>query len=104
MLSLVVNGLLSVTHEWVFVCIVPIDLTQLAWLICAQQGIASRCVWLLRVLGWLVFPDIVGRIWLLIASLWLIINLIPGLVVSGLHLLVIRGWLVRTVLLCKHLC
>ena len=68
MMNLVVNGLLGVTHEGAFMCIVPVELTQLAWLVCAQQSIVSRCIWLLRILGWPVFPDIIGRIWLLNAS------------------------------------
>ena len=57
----------------------------------------------MRILGWPVHYGIVGRIWLFTTSLRLIISLVPGLVIPGLPLLVIRGWLVGTVLLCKHL-
>ena len=103
MLKFIMNGLLSTTHEGEFMCIVPIELQQLAWLICAQHRVASRCVWLLRILGWLVFLGIVGRVWLLIASLRLIVALVLGSVIFVLPLLVIGGFLVRTVLLCKHL-
>ena len=99
MLNLIVNGLLGSTHEGAFMCIVPIDLTQLAWLVCAQQSITSRRVWLLRFLGWPVFPGIVGRVWLLTASLQLIVAFVQASFIFGLPLLVIGGWLVRTVLL-----
>ena len=58
---------------------------------------------LLGVLSWPDHPNIVGRIWLLTASLWLVVALIPCSVVSVLPLLVIRGWLGGRVLLCKHL-
>ena len=57
---------------------------------------------MLLILGWLVCPCIVGRVWLLTASLWLVVSLIPCLVVSGLPLLVIGGWLGGTVVLFKH--
>ena len=40
---------------------------------------------------------------MLTASLWLIVSLVPGLVIPSLPLLIIRGWLVGMVLLCKHL-
>ena len=63
----------------------------------------------------MVCHDIIRRVWLLTASLRLIVALVPGsvipslplliiglvlgLVISGLPLLVIGGWLVGTVLL-----
>ena len=103
MLNFIMNGLLSATHEGEFMCIVPIDLTQLAWMIFVQRSVASRCVWLLRIFGWPVSLGIFGRVWFLTASLWFIVALVRGSVISGLPLLVIGGWLVRTVLLCKHL-
>ena len=58
---------------------------------------------MLGILGWLVHPGVVGRIWLLTASLRLVVVFIPYLVVSGFPLLVIRGWLGGKVLLWKHL-
>ena len=69
MLKLVVNGLLGMTHEGAFMCIVLVDLTQLAWMVCVQWSIASRCFWLLRILGCPIYPSIVGRVWLLNTSL-----------------------------------
>ena len=46
---------------------------------------------------------IVGRVWLFIASLRLVIALVVGLVVSSLPLLIVGGRLVGMVLLCEHL-
>ena len=103
LLNLVLNGLLGMTHEGTLKCVVPIDLTECAWLVCAQQSIASRSIWSWGVLGGSVHYGIVGRIWLLIASLWLVIGLVLRLIILGLPLLIVRVRLVGTVLLCKHL-
>ena len=91
MLKLVVNGLLGATHEGEFVCIVPIDLTQLSWLVCAQWSVASRCIWLLNILGWLVFLGIIGNLWLLTASLQLVVSPVPSSAISTLPLLAVGG-------------
>ena len=93
-MNLVPNGLLNATHEGTLKCVVPIDLTECEWLVCTQRGIASQCIWSLRILGWPVCPSIVGRVWLLIASLSLIVSLVSGSVIPGLPLFIIRGKLV----------
>ena len=103
MLNLVPNGLLSATHEGTLEFVVPIDLTECAWLVCMQWGVVSRCIWLWRILGWSVCHNIVGGVWLLTASLLFIIALVPGSVIPSFPLLIIGGWLVGTIFMCKHL-
>ena len=103
LLDLILDGLLSATHEGTLECVVPVDLTECAWLVCVQRGIASWCIWSWGILGRSVCRGTIGRVWLLTASLRLIVALVSGSVIFGLPLLVIGGWLVRTVLLCKHL-
>ena len=63
----------------------------------------SKCIWLLRILGWPVCPSIVGRVWLFTASLWLVIVLVLGLIIPSLPLLIVGGRMVGMVLLCEHL-
>ena len=66
----------------------------------------GHCVlvhFVMGVLGWPVCHGIVGRVRLLTASLWLVIALVAGPVVSSFPLLIIGGTLVGTVLLCEHL-
>ena len=41
LMGLILNGLLSSTHEGTLECVVPIDLTECAWLVCAQRGVVS---------------------------------------------------------------
>ena len=103
LLNLLPNGLLSVTHEGTLECVVPIDLIECAQLVCAQQGIASWCIWSWGILSWMVSCDIVGRVWLLTASLRLVVALVLGLIISSFPLLVVGGRLVGIVLLCEHL-
>ena len=103
LLNLVLNGLLGATHEGTLECVVPIDLTECAWLVCVQRGIVSRSIWSWVVLGGSVRCGIVGRVWLLTASLWLVIGLVLGLIISSLPLLIVGGRLVGMVLLCEHL-
>ena len=67
-------------------------------LVCVQWGIASWCILSWGVLGWLVCCSIIGRVWLLTASLQLVIALVAGPVICSFPLLIIG-----TVLLCKHL-
>ena len=62
LLGLILNGLLSSTHEGTLECVVPIDFTECAWLVCAQRGVASRRIWSWEVLGGSVHYDTVGRI------------------------------------------
>ena len=69
LLGLVLNGLLSTIHEGTLECVVPIDLIECAQLVCAQRGVASRSIWSWGVLGGSLRCSIVGRIWLLTASL-----------------------------------
>ena len=54
-------------------------------------------------MGWLVCHDTVGRVQLLTASLWLIIALVTGLVISSFPLLIVGGRLAGMVFLCKYL-
>ena len=68
-----------------------------------QQGIASWCILSCGVLGGSVCCGIVGRVWLLTASLWLVIGLVPGPIIFSFPLLVVGGRLVGMVLLCEHL-
>ena len=103
LLNFVLNGFLSMTHEGTLECVVLVDLTECAWLVCTQRGVASQCIWSWRILGWSVCHDIVGGVWLLTTSLHLIVVLILGLVIPSFTLLIIRGWLVGMVLLCNHL-
>ena len=95
--------LLNSTHEGILKCVVPIDLTKCAWLVCVQRGIASWCI-----LSWGVFSrsvcrGIVGRVWLLTASLCLVIGLVLGLIIYSFSLLIVGGKLVGMVFLCKIL-
>ena len=103
MLNLVPNGLVSATHEGILECVVPIDLIECAWLVCTHWGIASWCIWSWRILDWPVCRRIVGRFWLLTTSLRLNVALVLGSVIPSLPFFIIGGWLVWTVLLCKHL-
>ena len=103
LLGLVLNGLVSSSHEGTLECVVPIDLTKFARLICAQWGVASRSIWSWGVLGRSVRCNIVGRIWLLTASMWLVIGLVLGPIISSFPLLVFGGRLFGMVLLCEHL-
>ena len=103
LLGLVSNGLLRAAHEGTLECIVPIDLTECAWLVCAQQGVVSRCIWSWGVLGGLIHCGIIGRVQLLTATLWFIIGLVLGPNISSLPLLIFGGRLVGTILFCKYL-
>ena len=103
MLDLVPYGMLSETHEGTLECVVPIDLIECAQLVCVQRGVVSWCILLWGVLGWPVCHGIVGRVWLLTTSMWLIIVLVLGPIISSLPLLIVGGKLVGTVLLCEHL-
>ena len=100
LLGLVLNALLQTTHEGTLECVVPIDVAECIGLVCAQQSIASWCILAWGVLGGSVCCGIVGRLWLLTASLRLVISLVAGLVVSSLPLLIVGGRLVGTILLC----
>ena len=57
----------------------------------------------LGVLGWPISRGIIGRVRLLIASLWLVIALVVGPFVSSFPSLIVGGMLVGTILLCKNL-
>ena len=103
LLNIILNGLLSVTHEGTLECVVPINITECARLVCAQRGVASWCIWSWGVLDGLVCCDIVRRVWLLTTSLWLVIALVEGPVILSLPLYIVGGRLVGTVLLCEHL-
>ena len=103
LLGLIPNGLLSSTHEGTLECVVPINITECAWLVCVQRGVASWYVWSWGVLSWPVCRDIVGRVWLLTASLWLVVSLVSRTIISSFPLLIVGGRLVGTVLLCEHL-
>ena len=100
--GLILNGLLRVAHEGTLECIVPIDLTECAWLVCAQWGIASWCIWSWVVLGRLIHYGIVGRVWLLTTSLRFVIGLALGPIISSFPLLIVGGRLVGMVLLCER--
>ena len=103
LLGLILNGLLSSTHEGTLKCVVPIDLIECAWLVCVKRGVASWCILSWGVLGRSVCCGIIGRVWLLTASLRLVIALVTGLIISSFPLLIVGGRLVGTVLLCEHL-
>ena len=103
MLGLVLNGLLSTSHEGTLKCVMPINITECTRLVCVQWGVASWCILSWGVLGWPVSRDIIGRVRLLTASLRLVIALVVGPIVSSLPLLVVGGRLVGTILLCEHL-
>ena len=103
LLGLILNGLLSTTHDGTLKCVVPIDVIECTGLVCAQRGVASWCILSWGVLGELVYCGIVGRVWLLTASLRLVIGLVPRPIISSLPLLIVGGKLVGTVLLCEHL-
>ena len=45
LLDIVLNGLLSTTHEGTLECVVPIDLKECEQLVCAQQGVEFRSIW-----------------------------------------------------------
>ena len=98
LLGLILNGLLSTSHEGTLKCVMPINITECTWFLCAQWSILP---W--GVLGWSISREIIGRVRLLTASPWLVISLIAGPVVSSLPLLITGGRLVGTVLLCEHL-
>ena len=102
-MNFVLNGLLSVTHEGTLKSVVPINIIECVWLVCAQQCVVPWCILSWGFLGGSVCYDIVGRVWLLTASLRLVIGLVLGLIISSLPLLIVGGRLVGTVLLCKHL-
>ena len=72
-------------------CVVLVDPTECAWLVHTQWGVVPRCIWLCSILGWPVFCGIVGRVWLLTASLRLIVALVPGLIIPSFPLLIIGG-------------
>ena len=103
LLGLILNGLLSASHEGTLKCVMPINITKCTRLVCVQRSVASWCILSWGVLGWPVSHDIIGRVWLLTPSLWLVITLVARLVVSSLPLLIVGGRLVGMVLLCKHL-
>ena len=46
---------------------------------------------------------VIGRVQLLTTSLWLVISLVAGMVVSSFPLLIVRGRMFGAVLLCEHL-
>ena len=99
MLNLVSNGLFSMTHQGTLECVVPIDVAECTGLVCAQQSIASWCILAWGVLGGSVCCGIVGRVWLLTASLQLVIGLLLRPIISSFPLLIIGGRMVGTVLL-----
>ena len=103
LLGLILNGLLSSTHKGTLECVVPINITECAQSVCAQRGVVSWCILSWGVLGGSVCCSIVGRVWLLTVSLWLVIALVARPVISSLPLLIVGGRLVGTVLLCEHL-
>ena len=103
LLDLILNGLLSVSHEGTLKCVMAIKIIECTRLVCMQRSIASWCILLWGVLGWPVSHGIIGRVRLLTVSLWLVISLVAGLVVSSFPLLIIGGRLVGMVLLCEHL-
>ena len=98
-MGLVLNGLLSTTHDGTLECVVAINITECAQLVCAQQGIVSWSIWSWGVLGGSICCSIIGRVWLLTTSIWLVIVLVLGPIISSLPLLIVGGRLVGTVLL-----
>ena len=60
--SLVLNGLLSMSHQGKLKYVMLIDVTECTWLVCAQQGIVSRSILTWGILGWPVCHNIVGRV------------------------------------------
>ena len=103
LLGLILNGLLNAIHKGTLKCVIPINITECTRLICAQWSIASWCILSWGVSGWPVRHDIIWRVQLLTTSLWLVIALVPGSVVSSFPLLIVGGRLVGMVLLCEHL-
>ena len=43
LLGLILNGLLSASHEGTLKCVVPIDVAECVGLVCAQLGVVSWC-------------------------------------------------------------
>ena len=71
--------------------------------VCTQRIVASWCILSWGVLGWLVSHDIIGRVWLLSASLRLVIPLVVGPIVSSLPLLIVGGRLAER-FCCANTC
>ena len=103
LLGLILNGLLSMSHEGTLKCVIPINIAECTRLVCAQRCVASWWILPWGVLRWSVSRGIIGRVRLLTASLWLVISLVAGLVVSSFPLLIVGGRMVGTVFLCEHL-
>ena len=103
LLGLILNGLLSASHEGTLEHVIPIDITECTRLVCAQWCVASWWIFSWGGLGWPVSRGIIGRVRLLTSSLRLVIALVAGPIVSSFPLLIVGGRMVGTVLLCEHL-
>ena len=103
LLGLILNGLLSTSHEGTLKHVIPIDITECTWLVYVQRSVVPWCIWSRGVLGWLICCGIIAGIRLLTASLRLVVSMVVGPVISSLPLLIVGGRLVGMVLLCEHL-